>query len=82
MEDQWFATTRFHVRNRSHGDRVIAAGQQFAHIAGDPSQRPCRCCKKYDALENLRAYAHDNTTSYWHIQCNRDAAKARYYKEK
>lgn len=58
---------------------LIHARMEAMAATGDPSKRRCRHCNQYDALDNLRVYPRANTTSYWHPQCNRDAAKARYY---
>lgn len=42
---------------------------------GNPNWRPCRVCRKYDALENLRVYPNGTTTSYWHRLCINNEAR-------
>lgn len=59
---------------------LIHARMRALDATGDANKRPCRYCKQYDDLKNLKVYPRANTTSYWHPQCNRNAAKEKYHK--
>jgi hypothetical protein len=58
---------------------LIHARMSAMAATGDPSKRPCRRCKQYDALENLRNYqTKAGGWAHWHPKCeNLAAAKAR-----
>lgn len=58
---------------------LIHARMRAMDACGDPNKRPCRYCKKYDALENMRVYPNGKTHSYWHVECNRAASLKVYY---
>jgi hypothetical protein len=61
---------------------LIHARMRAMDACGDPNKRPCRHCKRYDDLSNLKVHDRGTTESYWHVQCARDDAKKRYYQEK
>lgn len=61
---------------------LIHARMAAIAATGDPEQRPCRHCKQYEILSNLRVYERGNTNSYWHVSCSRENAKQKYWSGK
>lgn len=57
---------------------ALHARMRAMDATGDPNKRPCRRCKQYDDLSNLRVYVtKTGSTAHWHVQCERDAEAAR-----
>lgn len=56
---------------------LLHARMRALAACGHADRRPCRRCHRYDELSNLRCYPRTNTTSFWHVLCERAATKER-----
>jgi hypothetical protein len=61
---------------------LLHVRQRAMDASGDPEKRRCCICKQYDDPQSMLVYRSRGGQNWRHAQCQRDAAKARYYLKK